>query len=75
MKDLGSFTTSLAHGISLSCHHCDVQWTGCMAEAECPECGRPKGYNEDDRNECYCDTCKPELWGDTSTPKEPKTDG
>ena len=63
-RDLGSFTTSLAHGISLTCHHCDVRWVGCMAESECPECGRPKGYHADNLGQCFCDTCKPEMWTD-----------
>jgi len=70
MRDLGSYTASLAHGITLTCHHCDVRWTGCMAESECPICGRPKGFHADDRDECYCDECKPLLWHDASVALE-----
>lgn len=61
-RDLGDFSVAIGRGTPLSCHHCKVSWTGCMAESECPECGRPKGFRQDDHNECYCDTCKPELF-------------
>lgn len=62
MRDLGNRSVALGYSVGLSCHHCNVSWGGCAAESCCPECGRPKGYHEDDRDECYCDECKPEMW-------------
>ena len=70
VRYLGSFTTSEAYGISLSCHHCGVRWTGCAAESFCPECGRPKGFYADDRDKCYCDECLAALEA-TDTQEKP----
>jgi hypothetical protein len=41
----------------MECHHCKVTWQGCAAAAECPQCGAGKGYHEDDRGQCYCQSC------------------
>ena len=58
MEYLGDHSAPLISGITLSCHHCDVNWTGCAAAADCPRCGAPKGYHYDDLDACYCFECQ-----------------
>lgn len=62
MRFLGNLAAVQGYSVSLSCSHCDAYWEGCAAESCCPECGRMKGYHEDDKDKCYCPDCSPELF-------------
>lgn len=45
MRYLGNLSAHDFNGINLTCRPCGVSWRGCMAAADCPECGR--GYSWD----------------------------
>jgi hypothetical protein len=39
-KYLGDFSaTPPWHSVSISCHNCQVSWTGCWDNFQCPQCG------------------------------------
>jgi hypothetical protein len=46
MMYLGNFSTHPYSSVGFTCEPCGVEWSGCAAAADCPECGRGYDWND-----------------------------
>jgi hypothetical protein len=54
MKYLGNFSaTDPVYSKHMECNDCNVSWTGCWDNFECPECGKGELPNNEKSNLIY----------------------
>lgn len=54
----GDYAETSDRSVQLDCHHCKITWRGCATACTCPKCGAEKGYQIDNWNQCFCETCQ-----------------
>lgn len=57
MKYLGNFAACEPWAaVGMQCDDCDVSWTGCWDNFQCPKCGKGELPFYGDRDECALET-------------------